>query len=305
MGPLDNDKPRGDQASRLRQLVAGQPAFDQGAPHSAHVVSVISGKGGVGKTLIATNLAMAMAARGHRVILFDMDMGLANADIILGVQARGTWSEVLHGQRGLDEVVIDAPGGIAFVPGSSGLAELADLSEFERHRLLAAMRQIESRYDLVILDCGAGISRNVLSFAAGADTVLVVTTPEPTALTDAYATIKVIPHICPSRPSPAEAAGGIGLIVNQAISRRESREVYERISGVAARFLHLPVSDYGYILRDDHVPHAVRERQPLLLRYPRCPASGCLMAIAVRLSREIGQPQQARSLFSRVISLFT
>jgi flagellar biosynthesis protein FlhG len=295
---------RGDQASRLRQMVcADVPPQEQAAP-GCHVVSILSGKGGVGKTLLATNLSIAMAARGHRVILFDMDMGLANADIVLGVQARGTWSEVLKGRRSLEDVVIDAPGGVSFVPGSSGIAELADLSDFERHQLMAAMQQIESRYDVVVLDCGAGISRNVLSFAATGDTLLVVTTPEPTSLTDAYATIKVLPQFISDRPGAAARIGGVGLVVNNAISRREAAEVHERISGVAARFLQVGVTDYGYILRDDYVPVAVRERTPVLLRYPRCPASGCIMAIAAKLSRDIGQPQADQGLFYRFVNMF-
>lgn len=293
-----------DQASRLRQLVSDGPSPPQSAGRSCHVITVISGKGGVGKTFISTSMSIAMAARGHRVILFDMDMGLANADIILGVEARGTWSEVLSGKRELSDVVIQAPGNVAFVPGSSGIAELADLTEFERHRLMAAMEEIESRYDVVVLDCGAGISRNVLSFAATADTVLVVTTPEPTSITDAYAMIKAFPQLSRTQPTPADEPGGIGLLVNNADSRREGKEVYERISAVAARFLHLPVCDYGYILRDDHVPAAVRERSPLILRYPRCAASSCIMTLATRLSREIGQPQTEKSLFRRVVSMF-
>lgn len=308
MAELNRFSKRVDQASRLRQLVAGTAPLDVPRPSSAstacHVITVISGKGGVGKTLIASNLAIAMAARGHRVVLFDMDMGLANADIVLGVQARGTWSDMLQGRRTLDDVMIEAPGGISFVPGSSGIAELADLSEFERHQLMAVMREIESRCDVVILDCGAGISRNVLSFAAAADTVLVVTTPEPTSLTDAYAMVKVFPHLSQSQRTPADEPCGIGLVVNNAASRREGLDVYERVSSVAARFLQLPVADYGYILRDEHVPAAVRERYPLVLRYPRCVAASCIMALASKLSREIGQPQTEQSLFSRVVKMF-
>ena len=292
-----------DQAARLRQLVAQGPSSDE-SPSGCHVITVISGKGGVGKTFIATNLAIAMAARGHRVILFDMDMGLANADIVLGVEAKGTWSEVLTGERSLDDVVVHAPGNIAFVPGSSGIAELADLSEFERHRLMLVMRELESRYDVVILDCGAGIGRNVLGFAASADTVLVVTTPEPTSVTDAYAMIKAFPKLSRMRATPADQPGGIGLVVNYAENRHEGKLIYERISSVAAHFLHLGVSDYGYILRDEHVPSAVRERNPLMLRYPRCSASSCVMALANRLSREIGQPEVPKSLFRRMVGMF-
>ena len=165
--------PRFDQASRLRRMVDETP----GRGSSTHIIAVVSGKGGVGKTLIAANLAIALAAREHRVILFDMDMGLANADIVLGVEPSCTWADVLTGRRALEEVICPAPGEIAFVPGCSGTARAANLSEFERHHLLAAMSRIEQSYDVMVLDCGAGISRNVVGVAASADSVLVVTTP--------------------------------------------------------------------------------------------------------------------------------
>ena len=291
-----------DQAHRLRRLMARGVS---GAPdRPTHVLAVVSGKGGVGKTMVAANLSIALAARGHRVILFDMDLGLANTDILLGVEPSCTWSEVLSGRRGVDDVILDAPGDVAFVPGASGLTELADLSEFERHQLMTAMHQIESEYDIVVMDCGAGISRNVIEFAASADTVLVVTTPEPTSITDAYATIKTLARDGSRSQEPDTSVQSQGLIVNLAESRREGRSTYERLAGVTARFLHLPITDYGYILRDEHVTAAVRQRCPVILRYPRAPASTCLMASAGRLSRELGQPETKESLFYRVMNMF-
>lgn len=293
-----------DQASRLRQLVAGTAAGRVSNRSGTHVIAVASGKGGVGKTFIATNLSIALAGQGHRVILFDMDMGLANADIVLGVEAAGTWSDVISGHRGVDEIVVEAPGGIAFVPGSSGIAHLADLSEFERHKLLAAMERVEVRYDIAVLDCGAGISRNVLSFIAAADTVLVITTPEPTALTDGYALIKAFAQMASLRTAPFDPCGCLGVVVNEAASRREARATYERLAGVAARFLHQVVADYGYILRDEHVPSAVLRRAPAILQYPRSPAGACLTDLASRLSREIGRPEADQGLLYRVMNLF-
>ncbi|HSW46086.1 MAG TPA: MinD/ParA family protein [Phycisphaerae bacterium] len=297
------DKPihRYDQAGHLRRLVG---SVDPGRGRAAHVVAVVSGKGGVGKTMIAANLAIALAAREHRVVLLDMDMGLANADIVLGVEPSCNWSDVLSGRGTLDDVLCPAPGGIDFVPGCSGIARAANLSEFERHQLLAAMREIEQRYDVLVLDCGAGISRNVLGLASSADTVLVVTTPEPTAVTDAYATIKLFARDREMGSAGSEPVGSFGLVVNEVTSRREGRETFERLAGVAARFLHVPVSDFGYVLRDDDVTIAVRQRVPVLLAYPRCPASSCLIALAGRLSRELGQPETRQSLFYRVINLF-
>ena len=304
MAHIDGSSQR-DQASRLRQLIAGTTAPAPVAGHSAHVVAVVSGKGGVGKTMVAVNLSIAMAARGHRVALFDMDMGLANADIILGVETRGTWSDVLMGRRSITEVAVQAPGNISFVPGASGVAHMADLSEFERHQLIAAMRRVEQDHDVVVLDCGAGISRNVMNWLAVADTILVVTTPEPTALTDAYAMIMTYAACAEPVGWGGQGRACIGLVVNSADSRHEGHEVYERVAGVCARFLHLPVDDFGYILRDEHVPAAVRQRRPVLLSFPRSPAGACLMSLAVRLSGEIGRPQVEQSLFKRVMGLFS
>lgn len=292
-----------DQAQRLRQLVSQSSSLRPVSASRSHVVAVASGKGGVGKTLIAANLAIALAGRGHRVILFDLDMGLANTDIVLGIDTPATWSDVLAGRRSLDEVITQGPGQIAFVAGASGVADLANLSEFQRHQLVSLMERVEDRYDVVILDCGAGISRNVVGFGAMADTALVVATPEPTAITDAYAMIKAFAQ---ERTASEDGTAGasIGTIINMVENRREGRETYERLAGVAARFLHLPVTDYGCILRDDHVPAAVRQRAPVVLRYPRSAASAGVMGAAERLSRELGRPQGGHGLFYRVINMF-
>jgi len=304
MPRLDGCIPRMDQAWRLRQLMTRGGTAPVRAPRSAHLIAVASGKGGVGKTMVSVNLAIALAARGHRVILFDMDLGLANADIMLGVEVRATWSDVISGRRSLEEVIVQAPGEIAFVPGASGVARVANLSDFERHQLCQALQQAEDCYDVVIFDCGAGISRNVISVAGEADSIVVVATPEPTSITDAYALIKVLAQDQEAGIYSGDRMGSLGLVINLAENRREGRDTFERLAGVAARFLHLAVTEYGFIVRDDHVPQAVRQRCPVLLRYPRCAASTCLMASAARLSNELGQPQPGESLFYRVMNMF-
>ena len=297
----DSQGKRVDQAYRLRQWVSEGGPRGPDTRRATQAIALVSGKGGVGKTLIAANISIALAARGHRVILFDMDMGLANADIVMGVEARCTWRDVLSGRRSLGEVIVQGPGQVALVPGASGVAHMANLSEFERHRLMAAMQHIEDRWDVVVLDCAAGISQNVVGPATGADTILVVTTPEPTSVTDAYATIKAFAQ---DQAGPGRSAGSIGVLVNLADSRREGRDTFERLAEVAARLLHLPLTDYGYVLRDDHVPAAIRQRCPVVLCYPRCAASTCVMASATRLSRDMGQPEADRSLFYRVMNMF-
>jgi len=144
----------------------------------------------------------------------------------------------------------------------------------------------------------------VLGLAGSADTILVVAVPEPPAIADAYAMIKAFAQEQYRSGFRASAPVSLGVVVNQANSRREAADTFERLAGVAARFLHVPVTDYGYILSDEHVPVAVRQRSPILLCYPRCSASSCLMALASRLSREIGRPEVRQGLFYRVISMF-
>ncbi len=281
-----------DQASKLRRLVRARGL----AAEPARLISVTSGKGGVGKTNVAVNAAIALAARGLRVLLVDMDMGLANADVLLGVNARMNWWHVLRGGRDVGGAIVPAPGGIDLLAGGSGLSGLADLSEFERHRLLHDLDSLRGHYNVIMLDCGAGISRGVLAFGLAAEIVVVVTTPEPTAMTDAYAMIKML--------SRHDTDRTIGLVVNQVASRGEARMVFDRIAGVAARFLRFPLADLGYVLQDEAVTLAVRQRRPVLLGQAGSAAGRCLTAVADKLAREQGLPVTGGGLLRRVADLF-
>lgn len=284
---------RPDQAARLRELVAhhGEPCGQ------TRTVAVLSGKGGVGKTNVAVNLAICLAGRGLRVTLLDADLGLANADLLLDVSLPHNLSHVISGLRQIDEVGRVVAGGVFFVPGASGLERVANLSEFERQRLLGQLARLGQRTDLLVLDCGAGISPNVLSLAGAADISLLVTTPEPTAVTDAYAVVKVL---VARRQRPES----IRLVVNQAQSRAEAREVFDRLARVAERFMEFPIADGGYLLHDTHVELAVRQRCPFVLRYPQCAASACISAIAGRVAGSPGLSRRTGDFFRRVVGLF-
>ena len=282
-----------DQASRLRKLAAQR---HEAPERSAMTVAITSGKGGVGKTNIAVNLAICLASRGLRVTLVDADMGLANADVLMNVQPRYTLSHVVGGGRTIADICIEGPGGVRFVPGASGLGNLADLSEFERQHLLVQLQALERSADIVVFDCGAGISSNVTTFAAVADRVYVVTTPQPTALTDAYATVKTL-HRCRCR-------GEQYLLVNMANSRREARATYDRVSSVARRFLDYSVADGGYMLHDSSVELAVQERVPFVVRYPGSNASACVAAVAKGLACVRGGQQVRGGFFRRFAGLF-
>jgi flagellar biosynthesis protein FlhG len=259
-----------DQATRLRELVAT-------SRRRARVVAVTSGKGGVGKSNLALNSAIAAARHNRRVVLIDADLGLANLDVMAGITAASGLAEVISGRKRLYEVAAKTPYGIELVAGASGIAYLADLPDEDRLRLLAQMEVLEREADLVIIDTGAGVSRNVVKIAAAADEVLVVTTPEPTSITDAYAAVKLI--------SREREHGSIGIVVNQAASSIEARRVAERIAAVGRQFLRVEVQSAGYVLSDHHVGRAVRMRRPFLAAFPACPASLCVSTIARRFNR--------------------
>ncbi len=289
---VDGTPPRrADQATRLRRLV--QTADVGGAARS---IAVTSGKGGVGKSNIAVNLAACLAGRGLRVTLVDSDIGLANDDVLLGLRCTHNLSHVLSGHRGMEDIAVDAPGGFRFVPGLSGGQRSMDLSASQCRQLIGQMADLEAGSDVVLADCGAGLSRNVLAFAMAVDAVLLVTTPEPTAVADAYATIK--------RLWREQCRARIHLLVNLASSRAEARETFQRIAQVAEKFLKYPIADGGYLLQDTHVEMAVRTRCPFVLRYPRCPASACLGAVAVRMAKRTTRPVAEGGCFRRVVGLF-
>src|SRR5205823_3452108 len=179
------------------------------------------------------NLAIKLASAGKHVVLLDADLGLANADVLCNVELPYNLSHVIARKKELSEVMIEAPGGFHLIGGASGLARMADLTDFDRQRLVDALGQLEQQTDVILIDTGAGISPNVLSFTRAADHVLVVTTPEPTAITDAYAVVKVISRETGERR--------ISLLVNQVRTSAEAKVVYGRIAQVAKQFLSVSV----------------------------------------------------------------
>jgi flagellar biosynthesis protein FlhG len=279
----------------------------------ANVIAVTSGKGGVGKSNIAINLAIQFASAGREVVLLDADLGLANADVLCNIDLPFNLSHVIARKKELSEVLVRAPGGFRLIGGASGLARMADLSDSDRQRLVDALAELEQQADVIIIDTGAGISPNVLSFTRAADQVLVVTTPEPTAITDAYAVIKVI-----SRQALVGAATGglpvgspaenpenrLSLLVNQARSAAEAQVVQERIAKVAKQFLSVSVLDAGYVPADEQVMLAVRRRTPFVLGSPHCPASQSVARLAMRLQQGVGNKLDTGGFFSRMSRWF-
>ncbi len=303
-----------DQASSLRALVSASREIIRprsGAPaRSARVISIASGKGGVGKTTIAVNLCIALAQARTRVTLLDADLGMANADVMCGVMPLRRLERAVagdeHAQRpqSLSELAIDAPGGFRLVPGAAGVARMAELNGEQRAVLIAGVAELASTGDLVVVDTGAGLGRGVRSFLNIADLVLIVATPEPTSIADAYALIKCVL----TRPGSELIEDRIGLpghrtripislIVNQVTGADEARKVHTRIASVCARFLTYPLPMAGWISQDVRVGRSVRARRPLLLDSPNCPAAKDLRRIAAEIdSTRVREPARTGRL---------
>jgi len=243
------------------------------------VIAVTSGKGGVGKTNIVTNLAIALSRQGVRVLVLDGDLGLANVDLLLGVAPQFDLQDVVLGSRSVQDIVLEGPDGIRVIPASSGVEELANLDEYRTEVLLRSLANLEHETDIILIDSPSGIGHHATSLVQGADQILVVTTPEPTSFSDAYAMIKVLVKR-PLKNPPA-------LLVNEADSEEAALAVARRVKNVAKRFLNLEIDYWGYILADESVPKSVVRQEPFLSTYPYSPAASCIYQLARRV---LGQP---------------
>ena len=258
-----------DQAARLRQSPAAKRSWS---------LAITSGKGGVGKTSLAVNLALALAQAGERTRLVDGDLGLANVDVLLNLHPRHSLRDVIADGMPLEEVILTGPAGLEVIPAASGVEALANLSGVARQFLVNRLQRLSLGTGVTILDTGAGVSKTVLALTLAADEVLVVTTPEPTAITDAYAMVKILTLRQPSLP--------VQLVVNLAEHAGQAREVHGHLERIIRRFLHREISLAGWIPRDACVERAVREQRPLALFFPYARATEAIRGMAARLARK-------------------
>ncbi len=255
------------------------------AGRRARTIAITSGKGGVGKTFLAANLAAALARRGERVLVLDADLGLANLDVVLNLQPKITLHDVFTGKSPLEAAILPAPGGFSVLLAGSGLVEYSRLTAEVREQLMSILDQVKPRFDLILLDTGAGISDVVLFAVSLADEVLVVATPEPTSLTDAYATIKVL--------VTQQGRRQVRLVVNQTGRQGEGRAIRSQLQQVVDRYVAplLPAPGetvkldlLGDVPTDPAVREAVLKRQLLLETLPGCAAAKAIAALAEKIS---------------------
>jgi len=242
---------------------------------NVRTIAIASGKGGVGKSTVAANLAVALGERGARVLLLDADFSQANLDLLLGLHPRYDLQHVLAGERTLEEIVVSGPPGVKLIPAASGVPELAELDDFRRETLLRSIGLLDQETDLVIMDLATGVSHQVTSFCRSADDVIVVCTPEMPAFSDAYGLIKLL-HTQGLVRAPH-------LLVNMSGGAEEAEETAQRVALVAKRFLELQVGTWGAIPFDPAVARAVRRQEPVVNAFPNAPAALAYRALAERL----------------------
>ncbi len=236
------------------------------------VISVTSGKGGVGKTSLVVNLAAALAMRDQKVVILDADLGLANIDVVLGLAPKFNIKHVLAGQKRLEDVVVEGPHGIRIIPASSGLEELARLLPEQKLSLLAEFDRFKLDFDIMLVDTATGISSDVAYFNTAAQHILVVLFPEPASLTDAYALIKLLHNRYRQRD--------FRVVVNGARSEREAREIFNALANVCHRFLDLTVDWIGFVPKDEAFVRAIRQQRLVIDGYPDSPSARAIFALA-------------------------
>jgi len=239
------------------------------------VIAVTSGKGGVGKTNIVANVGYSLCREGKRVLVFDADLGLGNIDILLGLAPRYNLSHVIAGEKRIRDIIVSGPGDMKILPASSGVQELTRLSEQQKKVVLQEIDELLEDFDVLLIDTAAGISSNVLYFNVAAQDIVVVVTPEPTSITDAYALMKVL--------SIHHSQQHFNLIINQVSSEQEGHDIYRQLNLVSDRFLDISLTYMGYVLLDESITKGVKKQKIASELYPGAESSRCFRRLAKRV----------------------
>ncbi len=266
-----------DQAKTLRELRKTMP-LQQVLSGQTRVMSITSGKGGVGKTHTVINLAIALSDLGRRVLVLDGDMSLANADVLLGINTPYTLRHVLEGEKSLSEIIVDTPFGVSLIPGASGVESLLDLTAQELEVLKNEIEEVAADYDYLIIDTPAGIGQEVMYFNAASGEVICIINNEPTSLTDAYALLKLL--------SKRHGEKEVSVLVNNTSSDKEAQHAFQRLSAVASQYLHIHLKFLGSIPADSSVLAAIQDRRPVISEFPTSKASRALSQVAVNIDED-------------------
>ncbi len=280
------DRVNGDHRCLVLQAIQ-EEMFDLGSyepKNNMRLFAVASGKGGVGKTTFTVNMALALAQRGMCVCILDGDLGTANVDVVLNLAPRYNIAHVISGQMDLLDTILEGPKGIKILPGCSGIQQLTELGDVEYNRLALGFDSLSEYIDIMIIDTPAGLSRNVTNFVAAAGMGYIITTPEPHALTDAYALLKVLVK--------EHGRSDLKLVVNRVESEQEALRVAEKVQFAAKKFLHTDIEYAGFIYDDSAVRRSLMLQEPLLLRSPRSGSSKCIQRLADQFIGHVAEKKQ-------------
>lgn len=284
-----------DQAEALRKLVVNEEQENKNV--GSKIITITSGKGGVGKSNFVVNLAIALQNKGKKVLIFDADLGMGNDDVLMGLYPKYNIFDIIYTDLEIKDIIIEGTNGVSLIPAGSALSKAQELEEKERKLFLEKLETLDE-YDFILMDTGAGVNRDVLSFIAASEELIVITTPEPTSLTDGYSLIKATDHY--------KLKNKAKIIVNKAFSKEEGQETYDKFDRAVSRFLKIEIEYLGCILEDKKLVQSVRQQKPFMVLYPNCDAAKGIEDISSKLvGQELSSSNGAQGLFKRLFNIFS
>ena len=284
-----------DQAEALRKLINNEE--QQHKKISTKIITVTSGKGGVGKSNFVVNLAIVLQNKGKMVLIFDADLGMGNDDVLMGIYPKHNIFDIIYNDLEIKDIIIEGTNGVSLIPAGSALSKAQELEESDKKIFLEKLDTLDE-YDYILMDTGAGVNKDVLSFIAASEELIIITTPEPTSLTDGYSLIKATDHY--------KLKTNAKIIVNKAFTKEEGEETYNRFDRAVSKFLKINIEYLGCILDDKKLVQSVRQQKPFVVLYPNCDASKDIENIAMKLiGQEIKSVNGAKGLFKRLFNIFS
>ncbi|PFP30762.1 cobyrinic acid a,c-diamide synthase [Bacillus sp. AFS073361] len=289
-----------DQAQSLREYMH-RFNDQQQKPHTSRVITITSGKGGVGKSNFTLNFALGLKAVGKRVIILDLDLSTANINILMGITPRYSLVEVLHQRKYIRDVIEQGTEGIEYISGGLEIQDLLELDQIKLSFFWSQIQELQTYADFILLDTGAGVSKELVDFILASDETILVTTPEPTAMADSYAVLKTVLHFSQQAPK-------FRLVVNRAQTYREAAETSRSLQNACSHFLKLHLKTLGCLMEDNHVRQSVRSQTPFFISYPNCSASKSIKQIVYSYLPDLEEHSSVattgiRGFFEKIISL--
>lgn len=284
-----------DQAEALRKLIINEE--QQNGNTGSKIITITSGKGGVGKSNFVVNLAIALQNKGKKVLIFDADLGMGNDDVLMGLYPKYNIFDIIYTDLEIKDIIIEGTNGVSLIPAGSALSKAQELQEEERKLFLEKLETLDE-YDYILMDTGAGVNKDVLSFIAASEELIVITTPEPTSLTDGYSLIKATDYY--------KLKTKAKIIVNKAFTKDEGQDTYNKFERAVTRFLKIEIEYLGCILEDKKLVQSVRQQKPFMVLYPECDAAKDIETISLKLiGQKISTSSGVKGVFRKLFNIFS